>query len=397
MFTIKYLFRIIIAASVVALWSCAHSAEDDGLGHHHHEHEHAEHEHDGHDHEDEHDHEEEAHAGDVIHLEPEQAKKFGVECDTVSLKPFANVVKVTGQILPSASGQGVISSKSAGIIHLTKGVVEGKNIAQGSSIGYISAKGISGGDANVAARVALESAKRELDRVTPLHNDGIVSTKEYNEVKRIYEQAAAAYSGSKAGSSATSPISGVITRLLVKEGEYVELGQQLAIVSKSSSLTLRADVPEKYAYFVPLIKSANIRPSSSDAILSLSEMNGLLVSTSAGVSQGGYIPVHFSFNNNGQVAAGSFVEVYLLGEDSSSVISLPKDAISEQQGKFYAYVRLDEDCYEKRLVGIGMDNGKEVEIKSGLNVGETVVSHGGVILHLAESSGAVPEGHSHNH
>lgn len=385
MFSIKLLLRIYIAVGVITMFGCAHSAESDGLGHHHH--------HDG----DEHEHEHTEHSEGVIHLEPNQAKKFGVARDTISPRPFQRVVKVTGQVLPSSSGQGIISAKSAGIIHLSKGTVEGKNISQGTSIGYISAKGISGGDANEASRVAYESAKRELDRITPLHNDGIVSTKEYNEVKRNYDQASAAFSGSKAGSSATSPISGVITSLLVKEGEYVELGQQLAVVSKSSLLTLRADVPEKYANFVPMIKNANIRLWSSSEVISLTDLNGRIVSPSGGISQGGYIPVHFTFNNNGTIAAGTFVEVFLLGDELSEVISLPKDALTEQQGVFYAFVCLDEDCYEKRVVTTGMDNGMEIEITSGLNAGEVVVSHGGIILHLAESSGAVPEGHTHNH
>ena len=137
--------------------------------------------------------------------------------------------------------------------------------------------------------------------------------------------------------------------------------------------------------------------AGSNEVYSLSEMNGRLVTNAVNNSEGGYVPVYFTFDNNGQFPSGAYVEVFLLGEDSSSVISLPKDAIVEQQGKYYVYVRHDKDCYEKRLVEIGMDNGKDVEIIRGLNDGEPVVVHGAIIIHLAESSGTIPEGHSHNH
>ena len=60
-------------------------------------------------------------------------------------------------------------------------------------------------------------------------------------------------------------------------------------------------------------------------------------------------------------------------------------------------VKLDEECYEKRLVTIGNSNGDEIEILSGLTRKDEVVTKGAIIVKLAESSGAVPEGHSHNH
>ena len=387
---LNHIIKILFIAASMTMW-CCYNASDNELAHHHHDgHESTEH----HDDEDDSEH----HHGDFeIVLHHEQAEKYGVVVDTVSHQPFQSIVKATGQILSSASNQAVISAKSAGIIHFSKGLVEGKKIGQGASVGYVSARGISGGDLNEANRIAYEAAKRELDRITPLHKEGIVSTKDYNEVKRAYDQAAAAFTGSKAGSSATSPISGVITKLLVNEGEYVEVGQQIAVISKNTQLTLRVDLSERYSSFVPLIKTANVKATSSNEVYSLSEMNGRLVTNAVNNSEGGYVPVYFTFDNNGQFPSGAYVEVFLLGEDSSSVISLPKDAIVEQQGKYYVYVRHDEDCYEKRLVEIGMDNGKDVEIIRGLNDGEPVVVHGAIIIHLAESSGTIPEGHSHNH
>jgi len=107
--------------------------------------------------------------------------------------------------------------------------------------------------------------------------------------------------------------------------------------------------------------------------------------------------VYFSFDNNGLVVPGAYAEIFLIGSVRQNAIIVPIDAIIEQQGKYYVYVRLDDECYEKRLVSVGMSNGREIEILSGLNIDENVVVHGAIIVKLAESSGAVPEGHSHNH
>ena len=46
---------------------------------------------------------------------------------------------------------------------------------------------------------------------------------------------------------------------------------------------------------------------------------------------------------------------------------------------------------------LGATDGARREILSGIKNGDKVVTAGTTYVRLAESSGAVPEGHSHNH
>lgn len=369
-------------AALIIFSGCANSAKDDGLGHNHaHGHNHV------------------SGNSDEITLKPEGADKFGVYTQMVKPGEFNEIIKVSGQIMPATDAQHVISAPSSGIVTFANGITEGQKVHAGAVIANISSKNISGGDPNEAAKIALDAAKRELDRVTPLHADGIVSTKEHNAIKQTYEQAKAAYSGNKSGSYATALSDGTIVQLHIRQGEYVNAGQAIATVSSNEKLTLRADLPEKYYNSLASISSANFRTSYSDSVISLSDVNGRLITPTktATNAQAGYIPVYFSFDNNGKAIPGAFAEIYLIGATRQNVISLPTDAITEQQGKHYVYVKLDDECYEKRLVTLGNSDGKEVEIKSGLTRKDEVVSRGAIIIKLAEASGAIPEGHSHNH
>lgn len=376
------IFRIVasIATALLYFTSCAPSAQDDGLGHHHHHHGSSE-------------------ASDEIVLTPADAQRFGVYSQMVKPQEFNEVIKVSGQIVSAPSDQSVVSAPSAGIITFVKDLVTGQKVTAGHVIGNVSAKNMAGGDQIEANRIAYEAAKLEYERVEPLYKEGIVSAKEYNEVKKAYEAAQAAYNGNKSGSKSTVVSSGVITQLLVNNGEYVAMGQPIAVISGNETLTLRADLPEKYYNFLPTISTANFRAAYTDEVISLNDLNGRKISSSslATTVQPGYIPIYFSFNNNGSVVPGAFVEVYLIGATRQNCIVLPMNAITEQQGKFYVYVKLDEECYEKRMVKLGRTNGNEVEILSGLTRRDEVVSRGAIIVKLAEASGAVPEGHSHNH
>ena len=93
---------------------------------------------------------------------------------------------------------------------------------------------------------------------------------------------------------------------------------------------------------------------------------------------------------------GSFVEVYLLGRTQEGVISLPRTALTEEQGSYFVYLQLDEECYRKQLVTPGTDNGQRVQILSGLEPGQRVVVKGAYQVKLAGASNAIPA-HSHEH
>ncbi len=323
---------------------------------------------------------------------------MGVTVATATPGEFHEVLKVSGQIVPSPDGQQTVSAQSAGIVTLSRIATEGSRVRAGQTIATISSKSISGGDPNAASQAAVNAAKRELDRITPLHKEGIVSTRDFNAAKAAYEQARAAYGGSPSGSGATASIDGVITRLLVRQGEYVNAGQPIAEVSGNRRLTLRADVPARNRSFLSTITSANFRTASNDSTISLTDVNGCLLSDGAtAASPGGYSPVYFTMSNNGSIAPGTFTEVYLIGMSRQGVMTVPVAAVTEQQGNHYVYVREDHECYDKRLVKLGGNDGRRIEILSGIKAGDEVVVTGATVIKLAESSGAVPEGHSHNH
>ena len=178
---------------------------------------------------------------DEIVFSNQKAKHFGVETSIIKRGNFNDIIKVSGEILPAQGDESVISAKSSGILKLNTNAIEGKSLVAGTSIGYISSQNISGGDANEAARINYEAAKRELERITPLYKDKIITEREYNQVKQTYDNAKASLSNnSGAGSYATSNISGTLTKLYAKDGEYMEIGAPIGVVSKNAKLILKS-------------------------------------------------------------------------------------------------------------------------------------------------------------
>lgn len=354
---------------------------------HEHGHEHG-HDHEGHDHGD----------GDEIILSPAKAEQMGVETKVVRPSEFVDAVNVSGTIETTSTSSATVTAQASGIFTFNGNLSVGSSVGQGALIGKIDSKSVAGGDSNAAALAALNGAKRELDRLTPLYEKKLITAERYNAALTEYEMAKAAYSPAVSDGRVKSPIKGVITQLYVSQGQYVEKGSEIARVSDSATLMLTADVPDRYVAMVPSFKSAVIYTNNSKEGIDISDLNGRRASGTATVStMPGYIPVVFTFDNTCELIPGSIVNVYLLGEKRDNVYSVPVGAVTEQQGQYFVYVKIDDEGYLKSPVKIGGSNGKEVEILSGMHTGDEVVISGVTALRLAETSGAVPEGHSHSH
>lgn len=349
-------------------------------------------------------HEAESHGGhsDEIILTPEKAKAAGVMVETVTPGTFREVIPTSGQVLAAQGDENTLVAATAGVVSFSRTVTEGMSVGRDVELLSVSAENLQDGDPVKRARIAYERAKGEYERAEKLIGERIVSEKEFNVLKENYENARIAYealSPSKAGKGVAvkSPMAGYVKACFVKEGDYVTVGQPLLSVTQTRRLMLRAEVSERYYSRLHNIASANFQTPYDDKVYSLTDLKGRLLSfgkSSDGTSY--YVPVTFEFDNRGDVIPGSFVEVYLLASERQNVLSVPVSALTEEQGLYFIYCQIDEKCYRKQEVTVGANDGKRVEILSGLKGGEKVVTQGAIHVKLASASTAIP-GHTHNH
>ena len=419
---------IIYAITILAisLWGCknqssqdkhTHSETETHAGHNHEEHDHSheghDHDHEGHDHNHEgHDHEhadhnhesEEAKHSDEIIFPKAQAAKTTFEVREIQPASFNQVVKTTGQILAAPGDEAVIVATSNGVVSFTSNkLTEGTKVQKGQSLFQISSKNIAEGDYYTKVKATYEAAKASYDRAESLVKDKIISQKEFENTKLEFENAKTAYdavSNNKTakGVSVNAPINGHVKNILVKEGEYITIGQPLATVSQNQRLVLRAEVSQRYYNAMQSIKSANFKTPYDNKVYSLEDLNGRLLSFGKTSNENlFFIPVSFEFDNKGEVIPGSFVEVYLISAPIENTLSIPVSALTNEMGTHYVYVQIDEEGYRKQEVALGANNGKEVQIIKGLHPGDRVVTKGAYQVKMASASGAIPHGHSHEH
>lgn len=386
-------------------------------GNSHEGHDHAAEAHKGHNHEaEEHDHEAEGHEGhapgnevetpeahtDEIILPRLKADAAGVKSELIELAPFQQVIKTSGQVLAAQGDESVAVATVAGVVRFRGNVTEGMSVSRSTALLTISSSNIADGDPVQRARIAYDIAKKEYERMKALVTNKIVSDKEFAQAEQTYENARISYEAlaknhSASGQSINAPIAGFVKSILVKEGDYVSIGQPLVSVTQNRRLFLRAEVSEKYYPYLHTISSANFNTPYNSKVYELKELNGRLLSFGKAAGNNSYyVPVTFEFDNKGDILPGSFVEVYLLSTEIPNVISLPRAALTEEQGNFFVYLQLDEEGYKKQEVTLGADNGRSVQILTGVKAGDHVVTSGAYQVRLASASNAIPA-HSHEH
>ena len=398
-----------------------HATEEHAHNHEGHSHEHEGHNHEAHEHNhaaEAHNHATEAHNHDAheghdhghahgtnpdeIMLAPAKAKAAGVVSEVIQPKPFRQIIKASGEVQAAQGNESIVVANVSGIVSFQRSVTEGLQVGKGASLMSISASKLQDGDPAERARIAYEAAKADFERASRLLESQIVSQKEFVAIKEKYENAKLAYEAlaknqTKNGVSVTSPMGGYIKNLLVKEGDYVSVGQPLATVTQNNRLFLRADVSERYYKYLNGITSANFKTPYDNQVYELETLNGKLLSYGKSAGAGSfYVPVTFSFDNKGDIIPGSFVEIFLLSKQMEDAIVLPVEALTEEQGLYFIYIQNCEESYKKQEVKLGASNGKEVQILSGVHPGDKVVVKGAYHVKLASASNALPA-HSHEH
>lgn len=378
-----------IAFMGIALAACTSNAEST----HDHENEAGEHKED----------DKKAHSDEII-ITKEHAASINLRTYLVTPTIINEVIHTSGQVISAPGDEVSIAATVSGIVSLAgKSNTVGVEVSEGTPLFYISSKNIADGDYAARTKAAYDQAKAAYERAEILVKDKIISQKEYEQARYGYQTARSAYdaigkSSSARGTRISATMSGYLKDVLVKDGDFVNVGQPLATIAKNKTLMLKAEVSERYYASLNHIATANFKTSYDKRVYSLKDLNGRLVAygkTTATDSY--YIPVSFEFDNKGAIVPGSFVEVFLIAKPIPNAIAVPISAITEEQGAFFVYVQLDEEGFQKREVKLGVNDGLKVQVVSGLAGGERVVSNGAYEVKLASMSSVIPEGHSHNH
>lgn len=346
-----------------------------------------------------------ANADDISYLK-EQAWKVEFANAPVLKQSFSDIIKTNGQILSAPGDEMMVTASASGIVQFSGSkTIVGSEVNNGTNLFTLSGGNITEGNIDVVyqeTKANYDKAKADFDRASELVKEQIVSQKDFLQAKVAFENAQTAFNAiaknySAKGQRISSPMAGFVKNVLVSEGQYVEAGTPLAIISKNKKLVLQANVSQRNFSKLPSITSANFRTAGSEKVFTSQELNGKIISFGKSASANSpFIPVTFEIDNIGNIIPGSVAEVYLKSSPIPNALIVPVSSLLEEQGNFYVYVQSGGESFQKREVKIGASDGIYVQLLSGVSEGERVVTKGAYQIKLSSASGELPA-HGHEH
>lgn len=241
----------------------------------------------------------------------------------------------------------------------------------------------------------VQNAKLNLERTKVLYESGAVSKSAYeaaqlqasdkqtevykaqlSQAEASYNQSQVAYNQAVQNLDNTyvkSPMNGVVSSINVQVGTMTSNVQIPVSVVNMDRVNVVINVTEDIVKFLALNQDVKVDITGA----SKNSFSGKIINISpAADSKTQLYPVKIDIDNKDKtIKPGMFAKVELNTDTRQNAVIVKSECIIEKNGKSFVYVVENEKAVQKEVT-IGLDTGTLLEIKSGLDEGETIIVKG---------------------
>jgi membrane fusion protein (multidrug efflux system) len=226
------------------------------------------------------------------------------------------------------------------------------------------------------ARAGLALSERNHERAKELFERNLISTRERDEAaaKLDLDRAAVALVQARLDKTRIrAPFQGVVGLRAVSPGDYITAGQPLAPLEQLSTLKVDFRLSEAA---LPAIKVGQTLNLEVDAYPNqvfpgrVYAIDPRLAVETRSVGVRARVP-----NDQNQLRPGLFARVRLVISEKASAVLVPEQAVIPQADQLFVYV-VEDGKAAMRPVKLGLRQGGRVEVLSGVQPGDTVITAG---------------------
>jgi efflux transporter, RND family, MFP subunit len=222
------------------------------------------------------------------------------------------------------------------------------------------------------AKIQLESAQKQLEL-----NKGSILEDTKKSLQANITQAEASLASAQKQLDDTKvrvEIDGIIGTLNISEGSVVNAQGEAMTLVNMDNLKVSFHVSEDVINEISVGSPVYITVSAvSDDPMTATVTN---ISEAADSSTRLYQVEAALSNTEGNLKPGMFANVRLVTETKEDTIVVPLNTVLTDNGEKYVFVVDENNIAHKTVVETGLENDTYIEITSGLNIGDTVVTKG---------------------
>ena len=319
----------------------------------------------------------------AVELSEQEQKAIGVETAEVRRQTIRKEIVAPGKVVEPETGVRTISARIGGRIEKLLINITGETVDRAQPVALIYSPEVF--TAGEEYRLALEnrqrlSASKEPQAISDADELVRASRRRLElwgvSAEQIEEIASAA---EKAVQITTySPVSGVVTKRNVTEGQYVKEGDVLLEVADLNTVWVHADIFESD---IPLIRTG-LKVRITAPTLTGGPVLGIVDFLQPAVDpQNRTMTARIQVPNpQMRLRPGMFVQVSLEALLGGDVVSVPRSAVLDTGKEKVVYVAKDNGVFEKRSVEGSIAGDDFYAVTRGVKAGERVVTHGNFLI-----------------
>jgi len=216
------------------------------------------------------------------------------------------------------------------------------------------------------------NSEKNYNKMEYLYQEGAISESEFDDARTEYEVNRAAFEAVSRLVDIRTPIAGTVTSINVSEGDFVNIGTELATVATTEKLRVKFGV-----------NSSDVKYFKSGASVIISsdvydyEIEGRVVSVAGSADpQTRAFQIEVLLDNiEGLYKPGMFVRISVVVEKLENVILIPRKAVLVLDEKPIIFAVVNNRA-ASRSVTLGPEVDGQIVIYNGLNENDTLVTLG---------------------
>ena len=256
----------------------------------------------------------------------------------------------------------------------------------------------------VTTTTAASIDSTQLEQAQRMREAGIITQKEYDRILErsqpqtttvttgggggvntaAIEAQIAQVSAQMAASTIVSPIAGTVTSIYNEDRQMAIADRPFMMIQQSTPMVASLSIPRDAAMKLGTAEAKN----GMKVLLKVGDQEIPGELTYVDITQPENVPsvlVKATFNNEkGLIKAGEFYTLVIESNVKAKMLTVPTKAVRENQDGKYVYVLTENNTVDVRVVEVGITEGDDVAIISGLNEGDKVITTDGT-FELGES------------
>ena len=256
----------------------------------------------------------------------------------------------------------------------------------------------------VTTTTAASIDSTQLEQAQRMREAGIITQKEYDRILErsqpqtttvttgggggvntaAIEAQIAQVSAQMAASTIVAPIAGTVTSIYNEDRQMAIADRPFMMIQQSTPMVASLSIPRDAAMKLGTSEAKN----GMKVLLKVGDQEIPGELTYVDITQPENVPsvlVKATFNNEkGLIKAGEFYTLVIESNVKAKMLTVPTKAVRENQDGKYIYVLTENNTVDVRVVEVGITEGDDVAIISGLNEGDKVITTDGT-FELGES------------